>query len=1842
MNSINEKNLKYINILNRIHKKLSKMEAVLIMKKQYFTDNKFYYLLCLALRFIYLLSFLGDYRIFFGKKNSNKIFQQYIHKLTSYNIAKELELSFKTYSCSIIIILIISLIRLLINFYIFKKINDYKDTNIWPLPNKYLIIVDHIRFAIFSYLIEYLSFPYYIILLSEKFIPSLNTSNKINLIILIIINTFLILLYNFELFWDMICINKIYTISKYEIRQKRDEDILNYNRNNHFSFKCSEYFICILIIFQNIPIFLNIELYTKAEKILKIVITIFVLIIILIIISKLLTKFDYPNFILKIMNILFLFCFYTIIMDLLLAKFLIKRSNLYNNLIYIIIKIIISYLSLSIIILKSNNLFQEKIIKLLFYENNDKTKENSINSLYYLHEIMLKIKTQQNIENAVVAIKFINNKHIKNCNKAICNCKLLNIFINEQIINNDELIKYNEKLIIILNYLFESVFIDYDYYNNYDASVLLAEHYCHIKDNPIMAFSLVKTFFMKQKNKNLTREIKVLLYELSQKYIYYITSKFQNIQESIQDEEECLLNDKIEKEFNLFFTTLKTLIKIKSDMLNYINNYINILKYKNIFDDSLSLIYDENNENIISVKNNFFTQINKIDDEGNKNKIKKSENKNNLYNVINLLTKEKYFYQKIEKSINNLDKMQNIPIEMIFKFILFINIFAIEKIKRKTKEKLYKFLDDNKTSQNTYTNKDEYEILKSHYKRKNNENDSKIYSIFELKREIITKYFSEYGALKLGFEQKEIINEKIDILMPEKFRNSHLNMVKYFIINKQSKLNLNKQIYFYDKTTTILYPVNIKISFIYNINKYLSFLAEIIFIFENKYRFMLDNNLELIANSINFENEYYLNQKIFQIYNINLIDLLSIHPDKLKNAFKNTIQNIHHQKKIRQAKAEEYFLPQLYVAPGEKPISIMNNNYFKKSKNQIISKLLNLNNKENDKEETEEDKKSLINNKSNNLFSEIFTNSQSVSFSKTYNKILNKKYFIEKIVKELLKIPENDLILEKDKIIHNLVNNSKKLSMKLLTKNELSNQFIQISTEFKFCYDKVFYFITINDENKSFFNINKKTLFEERKYKKSQLTSSNIIKKDLLKKLGTNKLNEDKIEQKIIEKEENQDYNKLDEIREKINKNKFILIIKIILSSIIVSIIIINIILMHLINYMNNVIDITVCSFFYNLHAKNIIIYINSILLQVFYDYSHLTLNNLNEENDFQNLIYIYTSDLQQNFHNFTTFYILEKNFLNSDVTLLYKKDTFYKIRLFWKETKFISDYTIDGDFLNYYLYAVNITNAKGREPEFIQDLNNYFFYKETKDTQEKTNTIFIRLLYYISNNYQFVYRRFYLLFEEDTYNDYKIYARKAMIIYKILDILVIFLYFICYIVVISFLFYSNQIIIKNVIFLFLDFNEDSSLNKEKDSRLNIKLINEIKKLIEDFNLFRFQNYIENTNKININRYTENKEDIKIIDKKESEKISIDKMINHNSKGRNKLVERKIKGIYNSSSNYLSASNSQLFKDNLNNNSVKINKNLSFNTLQNNKKKDEDNDENIHQLILNKSSRTVLLFILIYYIILTILLIALIGFYFYKINLNIKLNEEADEIYIDSIGVTDRYNILFYYFNIFRTLIIFPEGEKKRQFEEIMENLEKYYEKENARFLEIMSRKGMTNNFFRCTNLINIYSHSKSNSTEKLKKMVCEDNISCQKYLDSNYNFFDSGLDFGFKSGLTYISNMYLDYKNLENKTNKDLINSTIINGANSHFKDIGLALNNMFIFALEKLFSLFKDDINGFILYKIRINSLFNIISLVLAITIFIFIIGFIFISLSKYSEPIKESTYRISCSLYCMKINN
>ena len=101
-------------------------------------------------------------------------------------------------------------------------------------------------------------------------------------------------------------------------------------------------------------------------------------------------------------------------------------------------------------------------------------------------------------------------------------------------------------------------------------------------------------------------------------------------------------------------------------------------------------------------------------------------------------------------------------------------------------------------------------------------------------------------------------------------------------------------------------------------------------------------------------------------------------------------------------------------------------------------------------------------------------------------------------------------------------------------------------------------------------------------------------------------------------------------------------------------------------------------------------------------------------------------------------------------------------------------------------------------------------------------------------------------------------------------------------------------------------------------------------------------------------------------------------------------------------------------------------------------------------------------------------------------------------------------------------------------------------------------------------------------------------------------------------------------------------INDTLIYSGNSKFEDISKALQYMFVSVESNIIQAFDADETSFrlIIHK-NINYL-NIASIIYSIFTFLYVVLFIFASISRIINPIKDSTYRICCSFYYIKKYN
>ena len=761
--------IKCINILSRMQKNFSFIEGFFLTIRLYLTNNIIFYSIGILLRFIPLIIISGDFMPSKVNKENNISFCYLLKKLLLYNSFKNLNISLKFYLIVYILFYALFCLRLINYFYIIQKIKKKNFMNEWPSPTKYQIIMDHIILLFLPYIIEFLSFPHYIYFFSKD---GMEFDEKIELFFIMIVNTLLILWYNFNIYILIICSNKRYTVVEkevYSIIKNNNKNLLN---KNAIVYKCNTSIIIILVILQNSVAFQNLENYFNLnyKQYYRAIILIILLLLYFIVIIKSAKEYNYNNFINSFINTLFLFCFYTIILEALLFAFNYVTKNIILDFFFILMKIFLSYVTNLLIVFKLHNTLEKNLNEILFKEKLNK-RNYFIDSFLYLNELIQEINKQNNSKSCILILSFL-AKHIKICSKTKCNCILLKSIICTKKISD---------IINILNYLFESAFLEYNYYNNYEMNILLAEHFCHMKNNPMISFSLIKSYIIN--NKNELSKFKIIdLYELCQKYVYYISAM-----------DKCDKNRKIFDDFYLnYYKLLKMSYKVQIIMNYYIENILIILKYKNIFEENLDIKYDENNEFINTININFFQQKSFIENDFNvlkSNKIINNEQNNfsNLYKIIQILKYNQKYYDSIIAYIKLMSLYINLPMYIIYKFNIFFDIFEGGNIPKEISTKLY-FLISYVLNTNKTKNKI-YELLKKRYNEQNNRIDSKFYAIYEYKCGLITKYFNEECSLRLGFKQKDIINKKIDVLMPHEFSKTVAEYLKDRAMENKGYIN---------------------------------------------------------------------------------------------------------------------------------------------------------------------------------------------------------------------------------------------------------------------------------------------------------------------------------------------------------------------------------------------------------------------------------------------------------------------------------------------------------------------------------------------------------------------------------------------------------------------------------------------------------------------------------------------------------------------------------------------------------------------------------------------------------------------------------------------------------------------------------------------------------------------------------------------------------------------------------------------------------------------------------------------------------------------------------------------
>ena len=489
-------NVKNMEILRQMHKDAPVYVPFMLIMKKDFTINFAFYFFSYLFRFIGIFVLTGSFTIDTIKIKENKVFADWARYITSYQIVKLINMSNRTY---IIISFIIFILFLIQNIVYLIKIIKYHDNDSKEKIETYKlqIILDHLLFLFYPFLLEYLSFIFYILFLPNKFIIKKDSEMSILNIVIAVINSIVLIGFNFHSYMHILSVN--HSVSEENVPIK-------------FRYPNKKFWTIFLM--QNLVILECLPLYLEKTSLKTFKILIFVLLglIFLVLFFSSLKNFNYSTFINSMVELCSYFCFFNIVCSIIMT---VVDYNIKTNSTLFFITIGIFFISLYfqyVANIININMILSVAKEELFKINEEKINNTDIYDVFLYIQYLLKLLKygikDTNTQN-LLNILFL---HQQNCVSLECKCKLLQLVPYGKNYDKNFVANLTERI----SFLIESSFVQLDYSSDYHLSLLLSEHYYHSKNNPIMSFSIIQTIL--NTNQKLSIKQQIILYELAEKY----------------------------------------------------------------------------------------------------------------------------------------------------------------------------------------------------------------------------------------------------------------------------------------------------------------------------------------------------------------------------------------------------------------------------------------------------------------------------------------------------------------------------------------------------------------------------------------------------------------------------------------------------------------------------------------------------------------------------------------------------------------------------------------------------------------------------------------------------------------------------------------------------------------------------------------------------------------------------------------------------------------------------------------------------------------------------------------------------------------------------------------------------------------------------------------------------------------------------------------------------------------------------------------------------------------------------------------------------------------------------
>ena len=1837
---MNGERSKYTQVVQHVHKNIPLYVPFILMMKIDFTENFAFFFAAYLFRFIGIIIHCGNFAIEKYQILENKTLSKWVRNITAFKLVEVLGITNMGYIVISIAIFVLFCIRIFLYGTTIYKINTKKDIESIR-PYKFQIFMDHIVFLFFPFLLEFLSFSIFILVLPNKFVIKKDINNLMNVIVCIL-NITLIICYNINGIMYMTCVNRPLTDKKTPIK-----------------YRYSEKKFYLLFFLQNFVILESLILYLEGTglKIYRIAIVIFFFGIFVGLFFTSLYTFNYPTMLNNLVDILAIFCFYSIVVEVILYFLKYDITENWSLFFFTIIKIIIA-ICFQYMCNTMNINFLLKYAKTELFKINKEIEDNIVYEVFlFIYDMMKNIKnskgdaSSQNLLNIIFL-------HQAECHQMNCKCKII------QIIPYGENYEKNfiPNLIERSSFLVESAFVQIDYSNDYDLTLLLCEHYCYFKDNPIMAYSMVQTL-LHFNYERLTYMELIQLYEVADKYIEVsLTMAEYQLTRDLEAGNKAGFNQILkENKFKDVFFMLQKIKKIKKIMHTYAQNEITIIKYKELIEESIKIHKDEESGEIKKITTTFLTS-------------------SNIGKILKLLENEVEIYKDLFDYIEQLNG-QKLPIEFYYKCFLFAELFWGGKITEQIVPTMYSFTND-RNMYSTNLNPSVYFILRQRYIDLNLQGNSTYNAIFKYTKGMRIEYYSEPLANRLGYHQNDVVKQSIDVLLPKDLGAPHNTAILRFLISKQNRVFPKIKNFMFDKYNQI-YNSTIYGASLPGLGRNLMILIvielkELI----NEYYFLLNKNYELMAVSENFEKNYDLSMPLIEKFGINILEIFEINLDKLKYDFQEDIKKILNLKHNMEVMTGEYFTKRLF-RQNTKTGGKYNLNKFK---------LLDELEKEFRGDSTGTNIKFQRKLKKAQLMIEKIYNhniAESVDCS-SVNLRINKQSVINNLVKVVNKLTEVDLHDESYKKLTESVfkfknyNHVKEEDNNNLEKgksnNNLYDSYFDIEARISVLYDTPFYAFKLTEITKTTPGL--QNLNESGTLSSPSIRSQRKITTFNSRTGGTNT-------QSISINNRNTSRKKLMNIQNNV-KNNEIKCFRYIIYMILALLAILLVIYICIIFYQNNIISTgnnVFLGLYYNYFQRDkLLCLFASILSSYYYLYeitsydnsSHLMNNTL-----LQGIMKSYSFDFQNSFHYFYTSYIDYKKNLNEPLTALYASRIMNKISTDWNNIRYESDYISEAEFISYSAHnaALDLDNIEKAKEQDCPQLFQGTFNKSQANRDKKVVSNFIPCMYYLCRNYNSQFYFFYQELQVECENSFLKFSQKTKKIYIMIEILGMLLYIIFFGVMFFYLYQSNSMMFMNILNMFLDFTQEGaySFKNHIDNFILIKKISEFNLLLVDFSLGILDKYNKkissrsvisgNMNmsldgdgqgfgggikadnvKDNIDSMKKEKDNKK---SKKKDKRKEDKNKGADSRSQNLSTTSKIdtsKGGLIGSTNPMAGINKlnnvmTIKKGNANNttnlslisNTNIVNSQKNYNSGDKKEKKEElDENAVTTDIILAKTENNGILQIKVIIYVFVLLFLIILVYFFVKLFISIGFIDNIKNIFDDFGTVSFKYSMVYYYFNTLRVLLVIPEFTDQSIFETMTSDLIK----ETNAINNVLNYR--MKNYASTYQLFNAFTRSQNDtSITNIQEIICEDDLKCHNVLnDKTYNMLTDGIDVAINAMVQETQNLYNDYNNT-NKTDikkEDVIKTYI----NNKFRQVDVNLNFVLSLVQQRIYTAFLKDSNDLTSkFQTQIN-IFNSCAIIYCVLLGIFVVFYVVNKIQNMTKVVEVSTMRLNKAFCFIKENN